>query len=186
MRTRLGLSGQVERQPFFNLCGGRHPVDGRRSPLASAPTAPLYRLARRRHSGSAPALPRLRTQPGLGCRGGTVEGRTIPSARRTGPYFEQVFHARLAVGLRRLGYGIAERGRGWEIAGGPASVLQKFSRRTAVPIRQQRTRASLTPRRKAGSGRQRANARHAAFHATSSAPSGGNASAPTKRPPSPP
>ena len=102
------------------------------SPLASAPTAPLYRLARRRHSGSAPALPRLRTQPDLGCRGGTVEGRTIPSARRTGPYFEQVFHARLAVGLRRLGYGIAERGRGWEIAGGPASVLQKFSRRTAV------------------------------------------------------
>ena len=47
-------------------------------------------------------------------------------------YFEQGFHARLAGKLRMLGYGIEFGRRGWEIAGVPASVLRKFSRRTDV------------------------------------------------------
>lgn len=58
-------------------------------------------------------------------------GQFRPLVERA-PYFEQAFHARLAGKLRMLGYGITDRGRGWEIAGVPASVLQKFSRRTTV------------------------------------------------------
>lgn len=48
------------------------------------------------------------------------------------PYFEAAMHARLAQGLRAIGYGVTRTAKGWEVAGVPESVISKFSRRTAV------------------------------------------------------
>ncbi len=47
------------------------------------------------------------------------------------PYYEAVFHARLAHGMRRLGYRIERKGKFWDIAGLPDELLKSFSRRTA-------------------------------------------------------
>lgn len=47
------------------------------------------------------------------------------------PYYEAAFHARLAQRTARLGYGITRREKFWDITGVPASVLEKFSWRTA-------------------------------------------------------
>ena len=51
--------------------------------------------------------------------------------KREAHYAEAAFHARLAASLTALGYGIERRKSGWEIKGMPASVIAKFSRRTA-------------------------------------------------------
>ena len=52
--------------------------------------------------------------------------------KRDARYFEAGFHARFAGRLARMGYGIKRDGKGfWDIAGIPASVRGKFSRRTA-------------------------------------------------------
>ncbi len=50
--------------------------------------------------------------------------------KRDAPYFQAAYHARLAERLVRLGYGIERTSDGWEIAGVPRSVIEKFSRRT--------------------------------------------------------
>lgn len=50
--------------------------------------------------------------------------------KREARYYEAGFHARLAGKLRTLGYGIERTAKGWEIAGVPQSVIDKFSRRT--------------------------------------------------------
>lgn len=46
------------------------------------------------------------------------------------PYFEAVFHARLAKRLAEIGYRIERTAKGWELAGVPERVLAEFSRRT--------------------------------------------------------
>ncbi len=51
--------------------------------------------------------------------------------KRDAPYSEAGFHARLTHKLDKLGFGIERTAGGWEVAGMPASVNQKFSRRTA-------------------------------------------------------
>lgn len=51
--------------------------------------------------------------------------------KREAHYAEAAFHARLAASLAAQGYAIERRKGGWEIKGMPASVLAKFSRRTA-------------------------------------------------------
>lgn len=51
--------------------------------------------------------------------------------KREAHYAEAAFHARLTASLSALGYGIERRKSGWEIKGMPASVIAKFSRRTA-------------------------------------------------------
>lgn len=48
-----------------------------------------------------------------------------------GPYFEAVFHSRLAHGLQQLGVPVERTRTGWEISGIPKAVNEKFSRRTA-------------------------------------------------------
>jgi conjugative relaxase-like TrwC/TraI family protein len=47
------------------------------------------------------------------------------------PYYEAVFHARLAHGMRQLGYKIERKGKFWDVAGLPDELLKSFSRRTA-------------------------------------------------------
>jgi conjugative relaxase-like TrwC/TraI family protein len=51
--------------------------------------------------------------------------------KRDAPYFEAVFHATLSKNLADLGLPVERTTRGWEIAGVPRSVLDRFSRRTA-------------------------------------------------------
>jgi len=49
--------------------------------------------------------------------------------KREGAYYEAVFHARFAKRLADLGYGIERTEKGWEIAGVPQSVIEKFIHR---------------------------------------------------------
>ena len=49
--------------------------------------------------------------------------------KREGAYYEAVFHARFAKQLSDLGYGIERTDKGWEIAGVPQSVIEKFIHR---------------------------------------------------------
>ncbi|MEO0476236.1 MAG: MobF family relaxase, partial [Planctomycetota bacterium] len=54
----------------------------------------------------------------------------VGDIKRDAPYFQAAYHARLAENLQGLGYRIDRSPDGWEIAGVPKSVLEKFSRRT--------------------------------------------------------
>jgi conjugative relaxase-like TrwC/TraI family protein len=51
--------------------------------------------------------------------------------KRDAPFYEAVFHARLAKQLRELGYPIDRTSKGWELEGVPLSAVEKFSRRSA-------------------------------------------------------
>ncbi|QDV90908.1 Multifunctional conjugation protein TraI [Phycisphaerae bacterium RAS2] len=52
--------------------------------------------------------------------------------KRDAPFFEAVFHSRLARRLEELGLPVERTKRGWELRGVPMSAIQKFSRRTAL------------------------------------------------------
>lgn len=52
--------------------------------------------------------------------------------KRDAPFFEAVFHSRLARRLEENGLAVQRTRKGWELAGVPDSVIQKFSRRTAM------------------------------------------------------
>lgn len=54
------------------------------------------------------------------------------SLKRDAPYFEAVFHARLARKLEQLGLPVERTRKGWEIGGLAKSTLAKFSRRTTL------------------------------------------------------
>ncbi|MEZ6104471.1 MAG: MobF family relaxase [Pirellulaceae bacterium] len=50
--------------------------------------------------------------------------------KRDAPYFEALFHSRLAKRIVDLGYTVERKGRSWDIVEVPQSVRDKFSRRT--------------------------------------------------------
>lgn len=52
--------------------------------------------------------------------------------KRDAPYFEAVFHSRLARKIAELGLPVERTKQGWEIAGLGKATLDKFSRRTAL------------------------------------------------------
>ena len=57
----------------------------------------------------------------------------LSEAKRQGRFLEAVFHSHLAGGLRELGYRVDKRPGGrWEVAGVPADVIRRFSRRTEL------------------------------------------------------
>jgi conjugative relaxase-like TrwC/TraI family protein len=51
--------------------------------------------------------------------------------KRDAPYFEALFHSRLAQNLVKLGLPIKRKAKGWELAGVEKGLVRKFSRRTA-------------------------------------------------------
>lgn len=51
--------------------------------------------------------------------------------KRDAPYFEAVFHSRLAQGLVDLGLPVERTEKGWELGGVSEDLIKKFSRRTA-------------------------------------------------------
>ncbi|RIK66919.1 MAG: hypothetical protein DCC65_08200 [Planctomycetota bacterium] len=60
--------------------------------------------------------------------------------KRDAPFFEAVFHSRLARRLEELGLNVERTRKGWELSGLPPSALDKFSRRTALIEREARER----------------------------------------------
>ncbi len=52
--------------------------------------------------------------------------------KRDAPYFEAIFHARLAQNLESIGLETKRTTHGWDLAGVPESVNKRFSRRTAL------------------------------------------------------
>jgi conjugative relaxase-like TrwC/TraI family protein len=52
--------------------------------------------------------------------------------KRDAPYFEAVFHSRLAQRLHDLGLPIERTKKGWELGGVDQTLIDKFSRRTAL------------------------------------------------------
>jgi conjugative relaxase-like TrwC/TraI family protein len=52
--------------------------------------------------------------------------------KRDGEYYEAAFHARLALKMRELGYGVVRSGDWWEIKGVSREILEKFSQRSEV------------------------------------------------------
>lgn len=72
--------------------------------------------------------------------------------KRDAPYFEALFHSRLARNLAEQGLEIRRSRRGWELAGFDAATLAKFSRRTREIEDKARARGITDPKRKAELG----------------------------------
>jgi len=79
--------------------------------------------------------------------------------KRDAPYYQAAFHARLAEGMQRLGYGIEKRHSdldnerfGWELAGISESLIHRFSRRTQEIERVAREQGVSDPAKKAELG----------------------------------
>ncbi|MDB5346017.1 MAG: hypothetical protein JWP89_4394 [Schlesneria sp.] len=72
--------------------------------------------------------------------------------KRDAPYFQSAFRVRLANNLQDLGFGVTRKRDDFEIAGVPADVLKRFSRRTALIEKVAEQRGILDPDRKAELG----------------------------------
>ena len=68
------------------------------------------------------------------------------------PYYEAMYETLLAIKLRELGFEIERRGKGWDIAGLPESLLKKFSPRTAQVETEAERRGVTDEKRKAELG----------------------------------
>jgi conjugative relaxase-like TrwC/TraI family protein len=72
--------------------------------------------------------------------------------KRDSPYFQAAFRVRLANRLQDLGFGIQRKRDDFEIAGIPADVLKRFSRRTAQIEKVAKDKGITDPKRKAELG----------------------------------
>lgn len=72
--------------------------------------------------------------------------------KRDAPYFQAAFRVRLANRLQDLGFGVERKRDDFEIAGIPADVLKRFSRRTALIEQVAEERGIVDPDRKAELG----------------------------------
>jgi conjugative relaxase-like TrwC/TraI family protein len=72
--------------------------------------------------------------------------------KRDAPYFQAAFRVRLANRLQNLGFGVARKRDDFEIAGIPADILGRFSRRTALIEKVATERGIHDPDRKAELG----------------------------------
>ena len=72
--------------------------------------------------------------------------------KRDAPYFQAAFRVRLAGKLQELGFGVERKRDDFEIAGIPADVLKRFSRRTALIEKEAEKRGITDPNRKAKLG----------------------------------
>lgn len=55
----------------------------------------------------------------------------IGQVKHDAPYYEAIYHNRLAANLQQLGYGIRRKDKAFEVAGVSDELVRKFSRRTA-------------------------------------------------------
>lgn len=61
---------------------------------------------------------------------GKLKAAEIGQIKHDAPFYEAVYHNRLAANLKTLGYGIERKGKAFEIAGVSRELIEKFSRRT--------------------------------------------------------
>src|ERR1700720_1757151 len=74
--------------------------------------------------------------------------RQFRELKRDAPYFQAAFRVRLANRLQDLGFGVERKRDDFEIAGIPADVLKRFSRRTALIEKVAKERGITDPDRK--------------------------------------
>ncbi len=72
--------------------------------------------------------------------------------KRHAPFFESLFLSRLAAGLGTLGYETEPKGKFWEVKDFPASLVEKFSRRTVLIEKTAAARGIDSPEEKASLG----------------------------------
>ncbi|MBS0265801.1 MAG: relaxase domain-containing protein, partial [Planctomycetes bacterium] len=72
--------------------------------------------------------------------------------KRDAPYFQAAFRVRLANRLQELGFGVTRKRDDFEVAGIPADLLKRFSRRTTLIEQVAEQRGILDPERKAELG----------------------------------
>jgi conjugative relaxase-like TrwC/TraI family protein len=72
--------------------------------------------------------------------------------KRDAPYFQAAFRVRLANRLQDLGFGVQRKRDDFEIAGIPADVLKRFSRRTAQIEQAAKDKGITDPKRKSELG----------------------------------
>ena len=72
--------------------------------------------------------------------------------KRDAPYFQAAFRVRLAGKLQELGFGIERKRDDFEIAGIPADVLKRFSRRTTLIEKEAEKRGITDPKSQGGTG----------------------------------
>lgn len=72
--------------------------------------------------------------------------------KRDAPFFEAVFHSRLARRLEELGLPTQRTTQGWELDGVPQTAIEKFSRRTALIEEMAREKGMTDPQAKDGLG----------------------------------
>lgn len=72
--------------------------------------------------------------------------------KRDAPYFQAAFRVRLANSLQDIGFGVTRKRDDFEIAGIPADVLKRFSRRTALIEKLAEEKGITNPDRKAELG----------------------------------
>ncbi|HTU23456.1 MAG TPA: MobF family relaxase [Gemmataceae bacterium] len=72
--------------------------------------------------------------------------------KRDSPYFQAAFRVRLANSLQDIGFGVERKRDDFEIAGIPADVLKRFSRRTALIEKVAEEKGITDPNRKAELG----------------------------------
>ncbi len=70
--------------------------------------------------------------------------------KRDAPYFQAAFRVRLAGKLQELGFGVERKRDDFEIAGIPADVLKRFSRRTALIEKEAEKRGITDPKSQGG------------------------------------
>lgn len=74
--------------------------------------------------------------------------------KRDAPYFQAAFRVRLAGRLQDLGFGVVRKRDDFEVAGIPADVLKRFSRRTELIEKKAQEKGITDPDRKAELGRE--------------------------------
>ena len=89
--------------------------------------------------------------------------------KRDAPYFQAAFRVRLANKLQDLGFGVERKRDDFEIAGIPADMLKRFSRRTALIEKVAEEKGITDPDRKAelGAETREKKDRELSLHATS-------------------
>lgn len=64
--------------------------------------------------------------------GGKAKAAQMERIVHDAPYYEAIYHNRLAANLRSLGYGVRRTAKSFEVAGISDAMIDKFSRRTAA------------------------------------------------------
>ena len=72
--------------------------------------------------------------------------------KRDAPFYQSVFHSKLAARMTELGYGVEKTRDGWDVAGIGRSTLEKFSRRTQQIETLAREKGIDSPEEKAALG----------------------------------